>query len=67
MCINRLDNTKKVYLIGGGAIVRMMNNVDLTAGRIEWVDTSIIRTFIVSQLEAKCTLSTLPYNLKRQI
>ena len=67
MCINRVVNAQKVYLIeGGGAIVRIMNNVELTTGRIELrSDTSIIRTFISNQLEAKCTRFIPPYNLKR--
>ena len=60
---------KKVYLIeGGGAIVHIMNNVDLTAGRIEWVDTGITKAFIFNQSEAKCTtLFMPPYNLKRTV
>ena len=67
MCINRVVNAQKVYLIeGGGAIVPIMNNVELTTGRIEFrSDTSIIRTFISNQLEAKCTRFIPPYNLKR--
>ena len=67
LCIKQLLNAKKVYLIeGGGAIIPIMNNVELTTGRIEFRSgTSIIRNFIFNQLEAKCTRFIPPYNLKR--